>query len=122
MRLGILFQPHLQARTTQGTSTQMPTDGKFGFSVLVAGQSMPEYTKEGKVYIESDLCTPVSYYQEVEEFANGERECQRTPVTPYKLLIQLGPLCETSAMFVYVDGVQVARFVMEKNQSRYCFS
>lgn len=96
----------------------MPTDGKFRFSVLVAGQSMPEYLKDGKVYVESDLYTPASYYQEVEEVANGERELQRTPVTPYKLLIHLGPLCETSAIFVYVDGVQVARFVMEKNQTR----
>eukprot|EP00731_Ephydatia_muelleri_P030620 Em0022g134a len=96
----------------------MPSDGTFGFRVLVAGQPIPEYSKDGKVYVESDLCTPVSYYQEVEEFANGERELQRTPVTPYKLLIHLGPLCETSAIFVYVDGVQVARFVIEKNQTR----
>ena len=96
----------------------MPTDGKFGFSVLVAGQPMPEYSKDGKVYVESDLYTPASYFQEVEEFANGEREVQRTPVTPYKLLIHLGPLCDTSAIFVYVDGVQVARFVMEKNQTK----
>ena len=79
---------------------------------------MPEYSKDGKVYVESDLYTPASYLQEMEEFVNGEKEVQRTPVTPYKLLIHLGPQCETSAIFVYVDGVQVARFVMEKNQTK----
>ena len=50
----------------------MPSDGNFGFSVLIAGLSVPEYHHEGKVYVESNLWTPVSYNQLVRELAYGE--------------------------------------------------
>ena len=50
----------------------MPTDGNFGFSVLIAGLPVPEYHREGKVYVESNLWTPVSYNQRVRELAYGE--------------------------------------------------
>ena len=50
----------------------MPSDGNFGFSVLIAGLPVPEYHREGKVYVESNLWTPVSYNQRVREMAYGE--------------------------------------------------
>ena len=50
----------------------MPSDGNFGFSVLIAGLPVPEYRHEGKVYVESNLWTPVSYNQRVRELAYGE--------------------------------------------------
>ena len=50
----------------------MPSDGNFGFTVLIAGLPVPEYYHEGKVYVESNLWTPVSYNQRVRELAYGE--------------------------------------------------
>ena len=50
----------------------MPSDSNFGFSVLIAGLPVPEYHHEGKVYVESNLWTPVSYNQRVRELAYGE--------------------------------------------------
>ena len=50
----------------------MPSDGNFGFTVLIAGLSVPEYHHEGKVYVESNLWTPVSYNQRVRELAYKE--------------------------------------------------
>ena len=50
----------------------MPSDGNFGFSVLIAGLPVPEYRQDGKVYVESNLWTPVSYTQRVREVVYGE--------------------------------------------------
>ena len=50
----------------------MPSDSNFGFSVLIAGLPVPEYHHEGKVYVESNLWTPVSYNQRVRELAYKE--------------------------------------------------
>ena len=100
----------------------MPSDGSFGFAVLIAGRPVPEYASEGTILVESNLNTPVSYFQEVDELVNGEREVQLCPVTPYQILVHLEPHCDTSAIFVYVDGVKVSKFVMEKNQSRFVCS
>ena len=50
----------------------MPTDGNFEFNVLIAGLPVPEYHHEGKLYVESNLWTPVSYNQLVRELAYGE--------------------------------------------------
>jgi len=50
----------------------MPSDGNFGFSVLIAGLPVPEYLQDGKVYVESNLWTPVSYNQRVREMVYGE--------------------------------------------------
>ena len=50
----------------------MPGDGYFGFSVLIAGLPVAEYRQNGKVYVESNLWTPVSYKQSFREMAYGE--------------------------------------------------
>lgn len=96
----------------------MPSDGHFAFSVLIGGQRVPEYHKDGCVYVESDLWTPFSYEQEVKELVNGEVEVQSYPVTPYQLFLQLGPNEEKSAFFIYVDGVLVNKVLMEKGECR----
>jgi len=97
----------------------MPSDSFFGFSVLIAGRPVPEYVHNGRVFVESNLWTPFSYNQPMEEFVNGEKEQQKCPVTPYQLLIHLAPHCETSVVFVYVDGVRVTKMILERGQSRY---
>ena len=96
----------------------MPTSVSFGFSVLIAGRPVPEYVKDGRVYVESNLWTPFSYNQVTEELVNGEQEVQKCPVTPYQLFIHLAPHSQDSAIFVYVDGVQVTKMMIEKGQSK----
>lgn len=88
-------------------STVMPTDGCFGFSVLVAGLPVPEYTKDGEIYVESNLWTPASYQMSIKEFAYGEMEEQKWPVTPYTIKVYTKPCCPLSWFDVYVDGVKV---------------
>lgn len=97
----------------------MPADGSFGVSVLIAGRRVPEFVHEGQVYVESNLYTPFSYTQVTEEFSNGEREVQKSPVTPYQLLVTLAPHCQKSVVFIYVDGVRVTKALLDKGQSRY---
>ena len=96
----------------------MPSESFFGFSVLVAGRPVPEYVHEGKVYVESNLHTPFSYNQHTEEVVNGEKEVQSCPVTPYQVFVHLAPHCESSAIFIYVDGVRVTKLLLEKGQSK----
>ena len=96
----------------------MPSDGSFAFRVLVGNVPLPEYLQNGETYVESNLWTPYSYQQEVSEYVNGEKEVQNYPVTPYKLLLKLGSHCETSAFFIYVDGVQVTKALLNKGETK----
>jgi len=96
----------------------MPTDNNFGFSLLIAGRPVPEYVQDGNAYVESNLYTPFSYSQEIEELVNGETETQKYPVTPYQLFIHLAPHCEDSVLFIYVDGVKVTKLKLEKGNSK----
>lgn len=96
----------------------MPSDRFFGFSVLVAGRPVPEYVNDGRVYVESCLHTPFSYNQQMEELVNGEKEIQSSPVTPYQVFIHLAPHCESSAVFIYVDGIRVTKLLLERGQSK----
>ena len=96
----------------------MPTDNYFGFSLLVAGRPLPEYVHDGRAYVESNLYTPFSYNQELQENVNGEVESQKCPVTPYQLFIHLAPHCEASVLFIYVDGVKVTKLKLEKGNSK----
>lgn len=97
---------------------KMPSDGSFGCSILVAGRPVPEYVHGGRVYVESNLHTPFSYNQQMVELVNGEKEIQMSPVTPYQVFVHLAPHCETSALFIYVDGVRVTKLLLEKAQSK----
>ena len=96
----------------------MPSDSFFGFSVLIAGRPVPEYAYGGRVFVESSLATPFSYNQQTEELVNGEKEVQKSPVTPYQVFVHLAPHCETSVVFIYVDGVRVTKLLLEKGQSK----
>jgi hypothetical protein len=96
----------------------MPSDDFFGFSVLIAGRPVPEYAKDGRVYVESNLYAPFSYRQKTEQLVNGEMEIESAPVTPYQVQIRLASHCEDSAVFVYVDGVLASKFMMEQAQSK----
>ena len=100
------------------TALAMPSDDFFGFSVLIAGRPVPEYAKDGRVYVESNLYAPFSYRQKTEQLVNGEMEIESAPVTPYQVQIRLASHCEDSAVFVYVDGVLASKFMMEQAQSK----
>ena len=79
---------------------------------------MPEYSHGEHTYVESSLTTPYSYQQEVTELVNGEKETQNFPVTPYRILLKLGHHCEASAFFIYVDGVQVTKVLLEPGETK----
>ena len=96
----------------------MPSDDFFGLSVLIAGRPVPEYAKDGRVYVESNLYTPFSYSHKTEQLVNGETEIESVPVTPYQLQIRLASHSEDSAVFVYVDGVLASKFMMQQAQSK----
>lgn len=95
----------------------MPTDGNFSFSVLIADLPVPEYTHEGKVYVESNLCTPVTYRQLVRETVYGEIEEQEWPVTPYRVKVEASPHCPQSWYELYVDGTKVGKRVMQGGET-----
>lgn len=119
------YKSKLGAKTQNSSSekqikfAKMPSDSFFGFSILIAGRPVPEYLKDGRVFVESNLWTPFSYNQETEEYVSGERETQKCPVTPYQIMVHLAPHCETSVVFIYVDGVRVTKMILERGQSRY---
>lgn len=96
----------------------MPSDGNFAFRILVGTVPQPEYTRGDSTYVESNLWTPASYQQEVSEYVDGEKEVQHFPVTPYQILLRLSKHCDTSAFFIYVDGVLVTRVLLEKGETR----
>ena len=54
----------------------MPSNQDFNLHVLVGNTVLPEYEKEGVVYVESNFFTPVSFKQQAEENVNGEIEVQ----------------------------------------------
>lgn len=70
----------------------MPSNGQFGFSVLVGGRALPEYNHPDdntRVFVESVLWSPVSYEVTVREYckASEEIEIQKWPVTPYEIKV-----------------------------------
>ena len=70
----------------------MPSNGKFGFSILVGNKELPEYNHpedSTRVLVESILWAPVTYWLEIKEFCkfSGEIEAQKWPVTPYEIKV-----------------------------------
>ena len=86
----------------------MPSNGKFGFSILVGNKELPEYTHpedSSRVLVESILWAPVTYWLEIKEFCkfSGEIEAQKWPVTPYEIKVccnlpSSGPLIPSEAI------------------------
>ncbi|KAL3846900.1 hypothetical protein ACJMK2_017851 [Sinanodonta woodiana] len=96
----------------------MPACADFKFSILVGGQPIPEYEKDGTYYAESNLFTPFSYRQSVEEIVGEEVEKQAWPVTPYQICIEATP--ETSHCYyrVFLDGQKVKSLSIKPGQIR----
>ena len=90
---------------------------EFKFCVLVAGLALPEYCKDGRIMVESNLFTPVSYKQRVREIAYGEVEEQEWPVTPYQVRVETSPSCQESWFHLCVDGVEVNWHIAGKGRS-----
>lgn len=70
----------------------MPSNGQFGFSIIVGGKELPEYhhpDDNTRVLVESVLWTPVTYWLTVKEYCktSEEIETQKWPVTPYEIKV-----------------------------------
>lgn len=59
----------------------MPSNADFRLSILVGDTLLPEYEKDGIVYVESSFFTPHSYKQQAKETVNGETEVQVSVIT-----------------------------------------
>ena len=78
---------------TDSSNGGMPSDGNYGFSVLVAGKALPEYQHpkdERRILVESMLWTPVTYWLDVSEYCkfSEEVERQKWPVTPFEIRVR----------------------------------
>ena len=93
---------------------KMPTNSNFSFSVQIGNHDVPEYEKDGELYVESNLFTPFSYEQEVRELVCGEVEVQKWPVTPYTVKVTLHPGQDASAMHLSIDGVRICNCVLKE--------
>ncbi|KAK3589956.1 hypothetical protein CHS0354_034978 [Potamilus streckersoni] len=96
----------------------MPTCADFKFSILVGGQPIPEYEKDGTYYAESNLFTPFSYRQPVEEIVGGEVERQAWPVTPYQICIEATPQTPHCFYRVFLDGQKVESLSVKPGKIR----
>ena len=90
----------------------MPSNGKFGFSILVGNKELPEYNHpedSARVLVESILWAPVTYWLEIKEFCkfSGEIEAQKWPVTPYEIKVCWYLLTGTKP--VYMSGPNYLR-------------
>lgn len=54
----------------------MPANSDFRVDILIAGVPVPEYSKDGKYYVECNLNTPFTYKEKASEYVCGEREEQ----------------------------------------------
>lgn len=81
----------------------MPSNGQFGFSVLVGNKPLPEYNHpndSSRVLVESILWSPVTYWLPIKEYckASDEIETQKWPVTPYEIKVcfneRANPSCD----------------------------
>lgn len=68
---------------------------------------MPEYQRDGRVMIESNLFTPVSYKVRKRQIVDGELREHEFPVTPYQVRVDVKATVPKSLFRLYVDGVLV---------------
>ena len=86
------FLNHRESTRQSSKAEGMPSNGKFGFSILVGNKELPEYNHpedSTRVLVESILWAPVTYWLEIKEFCkfSGEIEAQKWPVTPYEIKV-----------------------------------
>ncbi|XP_006820006.1 uncharacterized protein LOC102802113 [Saccoglossus kowalevskii] len=95
----------------------MPSNDYFKFHVLVEGDAIPEYTKDGQAYVESDLFTSSSYMTQTVEEVHNELEVQQWPVTPYQVEITSADFAPDRLFRLFVDGKLVVSKVLGNGRS-----
>ncbi|XP_048240710.1 sodium/potassium/calcium exchanger 1-like [Haliotis rufescens] len=98
----------------------MPSNKDFTMSILVGGVELPEYTKDGTCFVESNLFTPVSYNVHLEEEVQGETEAQSWPVTPYQIRVAAKSNTPYSYYKIYVDGQKASQVAV--HPGKHCIS
>jgi hypothetical protein len=95
----------------------MPRNDDFMFYVLLGGEAVREYEKDGKSYIMTNLMHDTTYYEERVEFVDDREERQKIPVTPYQIAITLTSSKRQEAWAaVYVDGCFVKYVFLRQGQ------
>ncbi len=82
------------------SNLSMPANSKFGFSILVGGKELAEYSHpedSTRGMVESILASPVTYWLNVREYSSysEEMEEQKWPVTPYQIMVFSPVVVET---------------------------
>ncbi|XP_046561907.1 dentin sialophosphoprotein-like, partial [Haliotis rubra] len=98
----------------------MPSNKDFTMSILVGGVELPEYSKDGTCFVESNLFTPVSYNVHLEEEVQGETEAQSWPVTPYQIRVAAKSNTPYSYYKIYVDGQKASQVAV--HPGKQCIS
>ena len=89
----------------------------FSFRVLVFGLPMPEYYRDGRVMVECNFSTPVSYKLRKRQTLNGEVHEHERSVTPYQVRVDVNATIQKSLFRLYVDGVLVNWNVLSGDKS-----
>ncbi|XP_064639453.1 uncharacterized protein LOC135494999 [Lineus longissimus] len=86
----------------------MPHTDHFKVEILVGDRPIPEYEKDGNIYVESNLnVSGLSYHVRQRDRVGVEYESQRWPVTPYKICILPQRGIPKRYFDIFVDGVKV---------------
>ena len=95
----------------------MPNNDFFMFSILLGGEPVREYEKDGKTFIMTNLMHHTTYREERIEFVDDREERQNIPVTPYQIAITLTtPKRQEAWAFIYVDGCFVKQVFLRQGQ------
>ena len=95
----------------------MPKNDVFSFDVLLGGEPVIEYEKDGQTYIMTNLMHETTYYEERIEFVDDTEERQNVAVTPYQIAITLTSLkLQQAWAYVYVDGSFVKQIFLQQGK------
>ncbi|XP_028392070.1 uncharacterized protein LOC114516718 [Dendronephthya gigantea] len=95
----------------------MPKNDIFSFDVLLGGEPVIEYEKDGQTYVMTNLMHETTYHEERVEFVDDREERQRIPVTPYQIALTLTSLkLQQVWAEVYVDGSFIRQILLRQGQ------
>ena len=87
------------------------------FKILLGGQPVTEYEKDGKTFVMTNLMHQTSYQEERIEFVDDREERQLISVTPYQIAITLTSEKYSEAWAsVYVDGSFVKQVLLTQGR------
>ncbi|CAD5113620.1 DgyrCDS2783 [Dimorphilus gyrociliatus] len=99
----------------------MPSSEDFKLEILVNKQPIHEYVdnKTGKVFVESNLYSPISYLQKITEKIEGQTVTQNVPVTPYEIRLTTSNKARGQYFRIMVDGMKIKGMSITPGKEKY---